>query len=450
MEQARLELIPTSPDELEAYERLVRYRRDYWLQYKQRHKRVYGALTPEEYAEIKALADANERSVWQEIWQQAKALSCTAVSALRGVQGRGRAALYRAAPIQRFDSCVGGKAPRARNAASACGGQRAGAAHGGADRGLHSSSGDRVMIIKSMARKTASFGQLVAYFGRGQSVRGAGVFARNLLADPRDTEAVEREFLANHDYLARRANGNALYHEIIVLDRETGLSAERENRILLDLAARYGELRAPDQLVFGWIHDDQSHRHIHLMISSNAVRSERRSRLTKARYAEIQREVETYLLERYPEAGSRRIYTRGTEYEHLRTRNREGELERRTRKPSRKRAIREALAQIFEEASDRSDLERRVEQAGLRFYTRGTQIGIEPVDEGRKLRLKTLGLDDQYRQCLERFERQNSAPPPVRDSADDLLKAREAELLRNRTVQERFADDHLRDFDGQR
>ncbi|MGB0712144.1 MAG: hypothetical protein ACPGUC_01165 [Gammaproteobacteria bacterium] len=72
MEQGQLILTPTTPEEAHAYERMVRYRREYWQQYKH-NKRVYGTLTPEEYAEIKAMADANGRPVWQEIWQQSLA-----------------------------------------------------------------------------------------------------------------------------------------------------------------------------------------------------------------------------------------------------------------------------------------------------------------------------------------------------------------------------------------
>ena len=73
MEQDQLILTPTTPEEADAYARLVRYRRVYWQQYKKHHKRVYGTLTPEEFAEIKALADANQRPVWHEIWQQSLA-----------------------------------------------------------------------------------------------------------------------------------------------------------------------------------------------------------------------------------------------------------------------------------------------------------------------------------------------------------------------------------------
>lgn len=75
MEPKQFELTPVdiAQREAEQADRLAHYRRQYWQRYKTRHKRVYGTLTPEEFAELKALANANGRSIWQEIWQQSKA-----------------------------------------------------------------------------------------------------------------------------------------------------------------------------------------------------------------------------------------------------------------------------------------------------------------------------------------------------------------------------------------
>lgn len=68
--QFKLELTPEPEAKLEAEreERLAKYRRDYWQRYKAKHPRVYGTLTESEHAEIKAIAKANGRSVWEQIW----------------------------------------------------------------------------------------------------------------------------------------------------------------------------------------------------------------------------------------------------------------------------------------------------------------------------------------------------------------------------------------------
>lgn len=75
MEPPKLELTPIDQAELEAQEleRLTQYRREYWQKYKQRCRRVYGTLTPEAFAEIKLIAKANGRTVWEEIWRESEA-----------------------------------------------------------------------------------------------------------------------------------------------------------------------------------------------------------------------------------------------------------------------------------------------------------------------------------------------------------------------------------------
>lgn len=73
--QSRLELTPEpeAKAEAEREERRTRYRRDYWQRYKAKHPRIYGTLTQGEYAEIKAIAKANGRSVWEQIWLESQA-----------------------------------------------------------------------------------------------------------------------------------------------------------------------------------------------------------------------------------------------------------------------------------------------------------------------------------------------------------------------------------------
>jgi len=73
--QTHLELTPEDEAKLDAEREahLVAYRRKYWQHYKAKHKRVYGTLKKSEFTEIKAVADYNGRSVWEQIWRE----SCT-------------------------------------------------------------------------------------------------------------------------------------------------------------------------------------------------------------------------------------------------------------------------------------------------------------------------------------------------------------------------------------
>ena len=66
----QLELTPEDEAKLDAEREahLVAYRRKYWQQYKAKHRRVYGTLSKQEFAKIKAIADYQGRSVWEQIW----------------------------------------------------------------------------------------------------------------------------------------------------------------------------------------------------------------------------------------------------------------------------------------------------------------------------------------------------------------------------------------------
>lgn len=71
-DEFQLQLTPDSDAsiERERLDRETRYRRQYWQKYKDTHKRVFGTLTKAQHAEIKAVADLNDRPVWTQIWME--------------------------------------------------------------------------------------------------------------------------------------------------------------------------------------------------------------------------------------------------------------------------------------------------------------------------------------------------------------------------------------------
>lgn len=71
-DQFQLQLTPDSEAAIERdrLERETRYRRAYWQKYKESHVRVFGTLTKAQHAQIKAVADANDRPVWTQIWAE--------------------------------------------------------------------------------------------------------------------------------------------------------------------------------------------------------------------------------------------------------------------------------------------------------------------------------------------------------------------------------------------
>lgn len=281
------------------------------------------------------------------------------------------------------------------------------------------------MIIKSMSRKAPTFGQLAAYIARGSDAQTGTVFVRNLYADGRDRAAVVGQFLDNHRYLPARKGGNALYHEVIVLEPQTHLPPELVEDALHALAERYCEGRAPHQLAWGRVHCDTNFPHIHLMISANAVRSDRRVRMERAYFAQVQRDLEAWRAAHLPALNARVIYGHEHNKETPRQPIQEGEMVRRTKEPSKKQTVYQMIRAVFDQAECREDLRPLLQEAGYQLYQRGQSWGVLHAGTGRKHRLKTLGLQAAFDKLPAHPRQQTHQPRPSGDDrADDLLRQR--------------------------
>lgn len=273
------------------------------------------------------------------------------------------------------------------------------------------------MIIKSLSRKAPSFGQLAAYV---LAAKGARIDLRHNLPVTAETpEAIVRAFEENHALLSRRANGNALYHEIIALPPTTALPVTDLSAALVALAERYLDQRAPRQMAVGVVHGDTAHVHIHLMISSNPVLSRQRVRLSKRDFATIQREMEDARLRLYPALGPARPYT--APRAGMKRSTREQEAIRRRGAPNRKDDLAAALGSVMNEATGREALDRALADMGIALYRRGRSVGVV-TKGGRRYRLDTLGLLEPYTEALTRF---------------DLVESRLASLRRGRSKPDR-------------
>ncbi len=56
--------------EMSPSQKRAAYKKAHWQAYTKTHKRVYGTLTKDEYRTIKVRADQENRSVWEQIWQE--------------------------------------------------------------------------------------------------------------------------------------------------------------------------------------------------------------------------------------------------------------------------------------------------------------------------------------------------------------------------------------------
>lgn len=297
------------------------------------------------------------------------------------------------------------------------------------------------MIIKSMGRKAT--GKTSDLGGRGTGGSG-GVFSRLVAYMTRvdDHEAAESviwhgfyghagmptqvildEFQRNATRLKERKNGNVLYHEILSFSKGYSLPEHELVRSVTDIGQEYLRQRATDQLAFGAVHRDTDHIHLHLMISANEVGKSERVRLSKKDFADIQKSVETYTLQHYPELAQTRVYDKTRSSERLKTVTHEQAMKARTGAQSQKEVLKAQLHQLFERARSQEDLKSLLRDARMTTYTRGKNLGVVVRDadgQERKHRFSTLGLDAHYLATVERFGQGRADPPLSRDQEDNM------------------------------
>lgn len=291
--------------------------------------------------------------------------------------------------------------------------------------------GQTAMIIKSMSRKAPTFGQLIDYIGRNSSPQTGFVFSRNLYCLGDDTRSVSGQFMDNYRYLPKRKNGNALYHEVLVLEPQEHLDQIQIEMVLSDLAEEYCRKRAPHQLAWGQVHLDTDFPHIHLMISANAVRSDRRVRLDRKGFAKVQQDLERWARSAYPELNVGAIYDRPRSGNSLQVTKNEGEMVRRTKQPSRKQKFFNDFSRLLGACKSRDQLDRTSYEAGFELYQRGASWAIKDLTSGHRYRLSTLGLQARFDNLPERSSAPSQKPPIEITPKQD---PRAAELMRQRNA----------------
>lgn len=297
------------------------------------------------------------------------------------------------------------------------------------------------MIIKSMARKDPSFGQLMAYFDKAANQNRTQIFTNNLYCNNKDQASVEDQFIDNFRYLPKRKNGNALYHEVIVLEPQPRLSPSDQQSALIALAQKYLEQRASGHLAYGRVHFDRDHPHIHLMISSNAVRSTQRKRLGKNDFNQIQKNLEAHAIEKFPQLEMTPIYN-SQKSDHLKQSTREVANEKRQNKRSLKRIHAARFRELLSQSRSAAEFDQCLNSEGFRLYQRGNITGIEPIGEGRRYRLRTLGLETSFKALGQEKQIQTSHKPPQKDE-----DPRAAMLLSQRSQLTKEAEQQLDDFE---
>lgn len=172
-------------------------------------------------------------------------------------------------------------------------------------------------VIKSMSRKDSSFGQLVSYLHKEDPVFGQLVgyinkdsarssHVQTLLYNlpgvaPDDVNGITQAFKDNDAFRRERKNGVVQYHEIISFSPKDRSILARDPKILMDIARKYLDLRAPHSLAIARPHFDEKHIHVHLMISGNHYQSSETSRVSQKAFEQVKHQLNEYQINLYPE-----------------------------------------------------------------------------------------------------------------------------------------------------
>ena len=286
-----------------------------------------------------------------------------------------------------------------------------------------------MMIIKSLSRTSKSFAQLITYFERPGS-RPELQLTHNLYSDPEDRAGIIEELETNSEYLPPRKKGTFLRHDILSLAGNSTLLRREHIEALLAIGKRYLELRAPHQLAFGELHEDTDHCHLHLCISSNEPRSDRRVRLTKAQFRTVQIETERYQAQEFPELNEPCLYdpARSREKRGPRIGNDDFEVAKREGRAPLKKVLYELLLPELSSARSLEDLTASLSQVGYSLYKRGGTYGIECEETGRRHRLHTLGLAHEFDQAFERFSHSLERSKELKQNQDSVQQEVTREL----------------------
>ena len=256
------------------------------------------------------------------------------------------------------------------------------------------------MIIKSMSRKHASFGQLIDYIEKGSSSRRFSVFHTTY---NRDSEHLKAEFTENAKYLKDRKNGVYLYHEVLSIKRSHRASEDQQKEALQAIVMEYLNRRASRQLAYAVLHEDKKDNlHFHIVISANERESHHRTRLSKADFADIQAQLEKWTMETFPELEQQAVFSANQTKEQqaekqkkARISNQGAEMKRRGGKTSERDQMKETLEGIFSASTNGQHFSDLMEKAGLKLYQRGKNYGVSSED-GTKYRFSTLGLAEAW------------------------------------------------------
>jgi hypothetical protein len=251
------------------------------------------------------------------------------------------------------------------------------------------------MIVKFLSHQRTNYKNVVNYVLSG-FLNDKDSFAIFHNVSSTDIREVAKEFRENAKLKPKRKNGIVLKHFIqsySPLD-----SAVLTRGKLEDMAHKLIESFCPNNQVVAGLHMDKKHIHVHFMVSSNEYLSSKAHRLGEKEFVKALAGLEQYQLEKYPEIQHSFAYLE----------EKKKELNQEKAKPknkaeTRKENLKILVKEIFDKSKGKTNFIERLKAKNLVTYDyRGKFRGV--WSENKKYRLKTLGINSEHLQTLERMD----------------------------------------------
>ena len=296
------------------------------------------------------------------------------------------------------------------------------------------------MIIKGKSWKIRGYRRLFNYMQDGaDNHKGYHFYTRNLYATKK--EQIIKTFLKNSRLYKDRKDGVHLYHDIISITRSKKLNLEEQKEKLQDIINKYCEKRCPNNLVVGFLHEENEHDiHYHLMISANEYEATKKHSLTTKQFENAKIQTELYCLEQYPELEQEKLISQEKKKYQKKTKisDKEYQYKKRTGRKSKNDLFKEKLKNIFANSKTKQEFINNLSAQKLQFYIRGKTIGFLDEETGKKHRLKTLDLTEEFKQMEERISlNQNNKSQAKTENSNQKTQASASEQPKKEKAQKR-------------
>ncbi len=261
------------------------------------------------------------------------------------------------------------------------------------------------MIIKSLRHKSPSAKYSVNYVFEGipKDAENQWVVFQNI-AGGYDRKSIISEFNESAKLLPQNLNRSKTYryHEILAFAHENSPDLSREK--LQAITHKYLELRDPDNSSKAiCVPHLEKHTHIHILLTSNSLGSNKSGdlRMSNARYYDIRREMERWILREYPELHRSTVYLSKEEIPNLlpdkylvERRMMELEKPKTTNRNTAKEKISEIIKKALYKSKSIQDFMERINKLeGFQTYSRRGKLTGIIHENKKKYRFTNLGID---------------------------------------------------------